>query len=80
MKSGQASCFFCPRPTFHALSHLSRFDSQPSPRGKDLDYSQSINQGDRDSEILLSANSFDSIEMFNNKTEQNDGSYREREG
>ena len=27
--------FFCPRPTFRALSHLSRFDSRRSPRGKE---------------------------------------------
>ena len=29
------SLFFCPRPTFRALSHRSRFDSRRSPRGKD---------------------------------------------
>ena len=29
------SLFFCPRPTFRAVSHLSRFDSRRSPRGKE---------------------------------------------
>ena len=32
---GRGEAFFCPRPTFRALSHLSRFDSRRSPRGKE---------------------------------------------
>ena len=32
---GRGEAFFCPRPTFRALSYLSRFDSRRSPRGKE---------------------------------------------
>ena len=32
---GRGEAFFCPRSTFRALSHLSRFDSRRSPRGKE---------------------------------------------